>query len=243
MPAFVLMGSGEFMPWAKETDRWALDASAVDSDRVLISPLAAAPEGDEVFSQWARMGIEYFEDLGMKPEVLDMRTQADAGDPTIARAIEGARYVFFSGGNPGFLARALRHTAVWKAVVAAVSTGTPLGGCSAGLVALGVVAPDIAAMNEKRDPFNEGLKLFASGYLQAHWDALDGYMPGLTQRILDAWPPGSVLFAVDEETAAVGDGTDWLVTGSGGLTIPGLDGLEHVPAGGRVSVDLGLTLS
>jgi cyanophycinase len=242
MGAFVLMGSGEFLPWARDVDRWALDASGIDSDRVIVVPLASAPEGEEVFASWAQMGIAHFEALDSKPEVLDVRTRRDADDPAKAAAIEGARYVFFSGGNPGFLARALEGTAVWSAVLDAVRAGAALGGCSAGMVALGVVAPDTTAFAEGRDPWTPGLELFKRGFLNAHWDALDGYQPGLTQRILEAWPKDSVLFALDEDTAACGDGMRWHLQGKGVLTIPGLDGLERIPANSDVTVDLGLSL-
>lgn len=240
MAVFVLMGSGEFLPWAREPDGWALEAAGADSDRVVVAPLAAAPEGDEVFAEWARMGTEHFESLGMKVDVLGARTRADADDPDLARSIEGARYVFFSGGNPGYLAQALAGTALWRAVLEAVSAGTALGGCSAGMVALGVMAPDTAASGA--EAWKPGLNLFTKGFLNAHWDALDGYRPGLTRLILDMWPRGSVLFALDEDTAAFGDGERWKVTGSGGLTIPGLDGLERIPGHGEIVVDLGLSL-
>jgi len=238
LPSFVLMGSGEFLPWASEPDRWALDRSPIDSDRVVVSPLAAAPEGRAKFDEWAQMGVKHFEQLGFRVEVMELHDRNDADTAANARIVEGARYVFFSGGNPAHLARSLRGTATWDAILDAVRNGMPLGGCSAGMVALGVTAPDTAAMNGSE----EGLKLFDKAYLQAHWDALDGYVPGLTQRILDAWPQGSVLFAVDEATAACGDGGRWRVIGAGAVTLPGVDGLERVANGGVADVDLGLAL-
>jgi cyanophycinase-like exopeptidase len=239
MPSFVLMGSGEFLPWAKDPDGWALETSSIDSDRVVVSPLAAAPEGREVFDEWAGKGVRHFEALGMRVDVLEVHGRPDADDAENAALIRGARYTFFSGGNPAHIARSLRGTATWRVILEALSAGMPLGGCSAGMVALGVTAPDIAAMDGRAN--EEGLKLFTKAYLQAHWDQLDSYVPGLTQRILDAWPPGSVLFALDEDTAACGDGAHWRVTGKGALTLPGLDGLERIPDGGHVGVDLGLS--
>ncbi|MCA1831821.1 MAG: Type 1 glutamine amidotransferase-like domain-containing protein [Actinomycetota bacterium] len=238
MPAFVLMGSGEFTPWAEEADRWALDNATISSDRVLVVPAASAPEGDEVFDNWARMGIAYFSGFGVRPELLDIRSRGDADDPAIARRAEGARYIFFSGGNPSVLADTLRGTATWKAIREAVAAGAALGGCSAGMVALGVSAPDAA----NGGPSSDGLRLFTKGYFGAHWNMLDQWVPGLTRRILEAWPKDAILFACDEDTAACGDGTQWHVVGSGGLTIPSEEGLERLVAGTDVTVPLGLDL-
>jgi cyanophycinase-like exopeptidase len=240
MGAFVLMGSGEFLPWASEPDRWAIEHAGVSSDRVVVVPAASAPEGNDVFDKWARMGIDYFAGLGLKPEVLDVRSHADADDLDRIRMIEGARYVFFSGGNPATLAATFEDTAGWKAIREAAVSGTALGGCSAGMVALGVLAPDASRFEGGT---REGLRLFTKAYFGAHWDKLDDYYPGLQQMVLDAWPTGSILFAVDEETAAYGDGSRWRVAGKGALTIPGEDGLERIPAGGEAVVSLGLDLA
>lgn len=244
MAAFVLMGAGEFLPWADGVDRWALDASPIGSDRVLVAPAAAAPEGEDVFDKWARMGFEHYERLGVKPELLDIRTRADAEDPDRATQITGARYLFFSGGNPAVLADTFGGTAAWKAIRDAVGTGMALGGCSAGMVGLGVVVPDTRHFGDgnSHEAWVPGLELFTKAFFGAHWDQLENYMPGLTQITLEAWPSGTVLFAVDEETAACGDGTNWRVEGKGVLTIPGHDGLERVPPGGSAVVDLGLAL-
>lgn len=242
MASFVLMGSGEFEAWAEPVDRWAIEASGVDSDRVLVSPAAAAPEGEKVFDEWAAKGKEHFSRLGMKPEVLGVKTRADAEDADIVKQIAGARYIFFSGGNPGVLSETFADTPAWKAIVDAVAGGMSFGGCSAGIVALGTVAIDTRAWEDHRSPWVPGLQLFTKAYFGAHWDMLDAWEPGTTEKILEAWPPGTVLFALDEETAASGDGERWTVRGKGALSIPGPDGLERVTNGGQAIVDLGLTL-
>ncbi len=226
-PSFVLMGSGEFLPWARQADRWALDVSSRDSDRVLVLPAASAPEGDPVFDRWGEMGLRHFEALGVRPEVVPLKTREDAGDAAIVSAFEDARYIFLSGGNPAYLVKTLEGTAAWQAILTAAGNGVPLGGCSAGMVALGIAAPDTAGMSDGapmgvervRKYWAPALKLFPAAYFQAHWDALDGYYPGLRKLIVEAQPEGSVLFALDEDTAACGDGTTWMVVGEGALTI------------------------
>lgn len=144
MTAIAMLGSGEFEPWCDEVERWCLEHAGVDGDRVLIVPTASAPEGEDVFARWASLGLEHYRRLGLAPEVLEVRTRAEAERRSTASAVEGTRHIFFSGGNPGYLADALRGTPLWEAVTAAVARGTAIGGCSAGAVFLGVQAPFVA---------------------------------------------------------------------------------------------------
>ena len=46
-----------------------------------------------------------------------------------------------------------------------------------------------------------------------HWDMLDVYVPGLTTLIVSMVPSGTLLVAIDENTAMTGDGTTWTVVG------------------------------
>jgi hypothetical protein len=58
------MGSGEFLPWSEEAERFALSpAPRLGSIGVL--PTASAPEGDHVFERWASMAADHFASLGL----------------------------------------------------------------------------------------------------------------------------------------------------------------------------------
>ena len=105
---FALLGSGEFEPWAEEVDRWCLDRAR--PGRVLILPTASAPEGDDVFDRWGRLGLEHYQRMGVEAEVVPLKTRADAARPDVCARLEVAAMVFFSGGNPGSLAEALEGT-------------------------------------------------------------------------------------------------------------------------------------
>lgn len=59
MGTFLLLGSGEFEPWAHDVEALAL-GGAVGDGSVAILPTASAPDGDAVFDRWARMGLEHF---------------------------------------------------------------------------------------------------------------------------------------------------------------------------------------
>ena len=246
MPVFSLLGSGEFLPWAREADVWCAERSTASSDRVVILPTASAPEGDETFDHWAGMGAEHYTGLGLSPQVLPLKVRDDAFRPEIVDEVADARLIFFSGGNPGYLAETLRDTPFWEAVRDAVAHGSALGGCSAGATAVGSIAPDVtsATININDLRWVPGLPLFTTAIIPSHFDAVETFFPGLRQLIFDSRPPDNVLFGIDEDTAACGDGSSWSVVGRGSVTIiaaEGGDPIEH-PAGSAVSCDLGLAL-
>jgi cyanophycinase-like exopeptidase len=112
-------------------------------------------------------------------------------------------------------------------------------GCSAGIAALGEVAPDSTSNDPTSAHFwRAGLGLFPRMYFGPHWDALDTYVPGLRQTIIASVPSDSRLLAVDEDTAVVGDGTSWRVIGAGkaALLVDG-EWSEH-PAGSTFEASL-----
>lgn len=218
-----LFGSGEFEPWAEPVDRMLIEAAGGRSDRVLIIPTASAPEGDEVFDRWGKMGIDHYRKIGASPEVVPLKTRDDASRKDIVETVEGAALIFFSGGNPGYAAEVLRGTPFWDGVVSAIRDGASFGGCSAGAAMLGGVAPlvtsDAIAGNFADMVWVEGLRVYPHLLIGAHWDALDGFVPGLRDFIIGSVPQDSMMFAVDENTAAVGNRGRWKVYGVGGATV------------------------
>jgi cyanophycinase len=218
MTAIALLGSGEFEPWARPVDKWCAEQATASSNKVLIIPTAAAPEGEEVFRRWGQMGIDHYRAIGLAPEVLQLRERADASKAEIVGAVKDARLVFFSGGNPGYLAETLNGTPFWDAVVAAVTSGeTALGGCSAGAAFLGTTAPYVAG--DALDHWTDGTKLLPRAYVMVHFDMLDEYIPGLRELLLDMRPKDTVAVGIDENTALQGDGEHWQVVGSGSVWI------------------------
>jgi hypothetical protein len=60
-----------------------------------------------------------------------------------------------------------------------------------------------------------GLRLVPNTVLAAHWEALDSFLPGLQGVVQAATLEHWTLVAIEERTAAVGDGIDWQVPGRG----------------------------
>lgn len=217
-----LLGSGEFQPWAEPVDRLLVESVPNRSKRVLILPTASAPDGDEIFDNWGRMGEEHYRRIGTEPEVVPLKTREDAFSDHIVSRVEGAGLIFFSGGNPGYAANVLRDSPFWLAVLSALREGASFGGCSAGAGMLGATAPDVTSdvvTNFRKMLWVKGLKLYPRLVIGAHWDALDSYVPGLVEFFVGLIPDGQLLLAVDEETAVVGRGGRWTVHGRGRATV------------------------
>ena len=213
---FALLGSGEFEPWSQEVDRWVLDRgdhSARGEGPVLILPTASAKEGDSVFEMWATKGLAHYEGQGIPAEVVPLKTRDDAHLDGFFDKLEGASAVFFSGGNPAYLASVLLDTPFWSALLREMDRGLTYEGCSAGVACLADVAPDSDVEDLNQDVWRPGLGLFHGVRVMPHWDALDSFQPGLTELVVTSVPKGETLVSIDENTAIVGDGTTWSVLG------------------------------
>ena len=99
-----LMGSGEFEPWSEEVDRFSLSRAEFGDGSVVILPTASAPEGDEVFNRWAGMGLDHYKRMGVHARVVDLKTREDAFLDVLIEELANPSMIFFSGGNPSYLA-------------------------------------------------------------------------------------------------------------------------------------------
>jgi cyanophycinase len=210
MMPIALLGAGEFEDWHADVDRWLL-AHADGDGRVLVAPLAAAPEGEESFASWAAKGLDHFGRLGVPAQVLPIKERGDAERPEVVGMLEGASMIFFSGGNPWHVAKSLEGTSFLARMCERLADGMAYAGCSAGVACLAARTYDSDA-TDLEQVFQRGLGI-ASGVLFApHWDVVDDWVPGARAAIEAAAPPDT-LVAIDEDTAMVGDGTEWDVHG------------------------------
>ena len=237
-PSYALLGSGEFDPWTESVDRWILDRSGAAAGPVLILPTASAAEGDEVFDMWANKGLDHYGRLGIEACVVPLKTREDAVRDDLIAMLDGAAAAFFSGGNPAFLASVLLDTPFWTALCSAMDDGLAYAGCSAGVACLGDTALDSAREEFDADVWKPGLGVFPGSWFAPHWDALDGYAPGLTDFIRGSVPEGHRLVGIDENTAMVGDGRSWSVHGVGGVHVLEADAWSSHPPGSAFELSL-----
>jgi cyanophycinase len=210
--AFALLGSGEFEPWTVEMDHWLMNRAGGDGT-VLIAPTASAPEGDAVFDRWGRKGIDHFAERGTNATVLPLKTREDAAMPSVLEPLERASLVYFSGGNPWYLAQTLRDTPAWATIVRRLDEGLAFAGCSAGVAFLAETTFD-SVEDDPRRIFKPGIGYALPGVVFGpHWDRVDAWMPGARDAIASTVPAGGVLVGIEEDTALVGDGVDWSIVG------------------------------
>lgn len=204
---FLLLGSGEFEPWAAEAERFALSRAAGDGS-VAILATASGREGDSVFERWIAMGVRHYESLGITGHPVRVRTRIDALDANTATLLDNVSMVFFSGGSPKYLAQTLSGTPLWDGVRRLLDRGGVFGGCSAGAMIAGATGMPF--------PFASGLGLLPTTALGVHWDALSGWWIRWLRDLAPRRLPPSVRFlGVAEHTAIATDGDGWQVFGTG----------------------------
>jgi cyanophycinase len=198
MSTYAFLGAAEFEDWHIDIDRSLLEGR---SGPVLVLATASAPEGDDVYQGWVDKGLKHYADAGIEAVSPSLLTRDDAGDPRIVADVDRAAMVFFSGGNPAYLAKVLAGSPVWQRITDRVADGSlAYAGCSAGVACLS----DPTFDSNTEDPEH----VWAPGL---------GYFPAVF--ITAATPAGGTLVAIDEQTALVGDGGRWSTHGAGGVYV------------------------
>jgi cyanophycinase len=210
-----LVGSGEYLPLMADVERMLLSGRA---PRYVQLPTAAAPEGPDSLRRWLRLGAEQATRLGVEQVPVVVRDREEAESPELAASIAGAGLIYLSGGSPGFLARTLRGTRVWAAVLSAWQTGSALAGSSAGAMALTGWVPSVRSLDREPDP---GLGVLTWLRVIPHFDKMLGWAPELLTKATTQLPvkpeaESTTVIGIDEDTAIVdmtGAGHIWQVHG------------------------------
>jgi cyanophycinase len=227
---FLLMGSGEFLPWSEEAERFALGLAG-RSGSIGVLPTASAPEGDDVFDRWARLASDHYARVGLLARLIDLKVRADTGDPDLIAAVDEASMVFFSGGNPMYLHDTLDGTPFLDAISRALAGGAVFAGCSAGAMVAGARAVRPA----RRSFRSAGLGLLPNVRFGVHWNRVPG-MPGLKRFMVAGMDRGDSFVGIDEMTAIAGDGVEWRVFGTGQVEVRRLGKRTHFRSGDEFSL-------
>jgi len=216
MSDYAFLGAGEFESWHDDIDRRLL---AGRDGRALVFATAAAREGEDVYQGWVDKGLAHYAAIGVRAAAPALKTRADADDPEVVGALDDAALVFFSGGNPSYLASVLAGSAFWRALQERVAQGRiAYAGCSAGVAVLSDPTFD-SDTDDFEQIWKPGLGYFPTILFAPHWDMVEAWIPGAQAFITGSAPVGGSLVALDEHTAMVGDGASWDVYGRGGISI------------------------
>ncbi|MGH2596387.1 MAG: Type 1 glutamine amidotransferase-like domain-containing protein [Actinomycetota bacterium] len=221
----LMLGSGEFEPWAADVEREAL-ARATGDGTVLIVPTASVPDRGDSFSEWARIGLDHYAWLGVPAKVLPLKTREDAVRGTFVGDLARVSMIFFSGGKPRYLSSVLDGTPTWDAIVAALRRGAVYAGCSAGAMVASQVRID-AGGGRRGQGWVHGLGLVPHVSFGVHWDKMR-FIPGLRPFVMSRVPTGSWFVGIDERTGVLGNGERWRVFGGGTvMTRQGRDTMRY----------------
>ena len=192
-----LVGSGEFLPGMEGLDRRLL---AGRPQRVVHLPTAAGQESGRRLRYWRDLAQRHFEgSLGVEVETVGVLDVNSANDPRNVAMLEGAGLIYLSGGNPGYLAAALRGSAALGRIHDLWSAGAALAGCSAGAAALTAIAPDVRA----GDGNDRGLGVVPGLAVIPHYDAMRRWRRGMARRFTEGAPEGVTVVGIDEHTAII----------------------------------------
>lgn len=213
-PRCLLLGSGEFESWAGAAEVAAMEGAGGDGSVVVVAT-ASAPEGESVFGRWNQMGLDHYAELGPPATALAVRTHQDAELAANADAVRRASLIFFSGGNPEYLARTIERTLLWEALVEALAGGAVFGGCSAGAMIAG--AAERTGPAHGRFRFTGGLGICPNDVFGVHWDST--FMSLLRPAFIRHVPSGKRLIGIAERTAILTVEEGWKVYGVGAVEV------------------------
>jgi cyanophycinase len=212
----------------EEVDRRLLEGRP---PKAAFLPTAAGEEGEISINRWLRMGTEHYERLGVEPVPVPVIDAASASDPACAAAVKGAGLIYLSGGNPGYVARVLRDTPVWAAIIEEWRQGAALAGCSAGAGALTAIVHDV---RRRGVPAEKGLGVVPHLAVIPHYDRMARWAPQLPKQMLREAGPGVTVVGIDEETALVGGPEEWRVEGRQSVWVLHDDGARDEHPSGSV---------
>jgi cyanophycinase len=226
-----LVGSGEFLPQMVEIDRYLLQGR---TQRVAILPTAAGEEGAASINRWLRMGHDHYSSIGVEAVPVPVLTRSDANDPAFAAKVSDVGMVYLSGGNPGYIAKTLRGTLVWEAIIQAWRSGSALAGCSAGAMTLTARAMD--RRSSTGGTMEEAMNVLTHLNVIPHFDQMPKWDPGFLDHFRKHTEPHQTLIGVDEDTALVGGLDEWTVMGRLSVSVFGPNGPSVFSAGTQISL-------
>jgi cyanophycinase len=206
-----LVGGDEFHPGNEEQDR--LLAGAARPGAAFVVPTAAARQGPEVAVEHAK---RWFEQFGLDLQELPVLKRADANSKELAALARTGGFFYLVGGDPGLVAQVLRSSRVWQAIFEAWREGSSLAGSSAGAMALGSHSLIRATWPNrfKRRP-TDALGLVPDMAVLPHFETFGNRWVESAQGEL----PGATLLGIDERSAVVWMGEEWIAAGPGSVTV------------------------
>ncbi len=231
-----LVGSGEYLPQLAEFEKSLIEDGIANGKKPIFLqiPTAAGRESENRIEFWKQLGKEQAERLGYESKFLPVLKREDADNPEFVELVKDAALIYFSGGDPHYLADTLINTPLWHGIYENWQSGGSLAGCSAGAMVLSTHVPNFRL---SRHHSTEGFGIIENVRVIPHFNKFFKWIPDSAAKILLDLPTDSILIGIDEVTALVKrSGSDhWQVVGDAKVHI--LKGLpeQQLTAGERIS--------
>ena len=224
--ALALVGSGEYLPVMQGLESALINSGTSNGkpNIFLQIPTAAGEESAERLKFWESRGADQARRIGTVQEFLPIFKREDAFNDKYISLVKSAALIYFSGGDPGYLANSLYETPLWDEIKKNWLAGASLAGCSAGAMAFSSDVPNFFRMKEEGIP---GLNVIPHLRPIPHYNKFFGWIPDSAAKIVMKAPDGTVIIGIDEDTALV-TGLDedtslaensWRVYGEGSVHI------------------------
>jgi len=234
--SLALVGSGEYLPQMVEFEKSLIDDGIKNGKKPIYIqiPTAAGRESEVRLNHWQELGREQAEKIGVESIFLPIYDRDGANNQEYADQIRDSALVYFSGGDPHYLADTLVDTPVWKAVYENYLSGGSIAGCSAGAMVLSSHIPNFRL--SKSEP-TVGLNLIPQIRVIPHFDKFFKWIPESAAKILLNIPSDGILIGIDELTALTkrSNSNIWQVSGKGKVHL--LKGIkeQQLVAGDEIS--------
>ena len=203
-----LVGGDEFRRYCVEMDQEILAATGREQARVVVLPTAAVNGPVKA----AHDGVTHFTGLGGngQPLMILEREQADA--PGIVERLAGADVIYFTGGNPNHLLETLQDSRLLAAMLEAMENGAILAGSSAGAMVMGSVM-----RRPRADEWVNGLGIAEGVCVLPHHERSNPEQ--VAEQVQDRLSDSLTILGIDAQTACLGSGGEWRVSGHGKVTV------------------------
>ena len=203
-----LVGGDEFRTGCEDMDREIMRASGQDPAKVVVIPTAAVTGPAKA----ANDGATHFGALGGDSSQLMLLERGHAEDPDFFAPATLADVVYFTGGSPERLLETVLDSPFLKAVLESVARGSVLAGSSAGAMVMGSMMRRPSA-----DGWVDALGLVPGVAILPHHERRDQAETSL--ELKESAPSGLTFLGIDARTGCLGTPGNWLVVGSGRVTV------------------------
>lgn len=216
--SLALVGSGEYLPSMMELESLLIQDGVAKGKQPIFVQLATAAgrESEERLEYWKSIGEDQARRLNVESHFLPVFSRSDAETDEFVDLVKSAALIYFSGGDPNYLANSMRDTILWQAIHENYKTGGSLAGCSAGAMFMSAQVPRIRFTNK---PPVQGVGVIPSIQVIPHFNMIHKFIPDAVVRALSDVPDGVRLMGIDDETALLRRDDSWSAWGAGHVHI------------------------